>query len=119
VTVDAEQSMKEKGFTTLSNILPKEFQKHRKWCHVFITDCADTAAKLGRKKYNVANKFKFSIYTAVLDISLFQYSPEVWKRAQALPSVSFVISYCIHFGTYLSHHVKSIGMDDDDVEMEI
>jgi hypothetical protein len=101
VTVATEHSMNEKGFTTLFNNLPKKFQKDRKWCHIFVTDCHDTAAKLGRKKYTVANKFKISVHTAVLDIALFQYSPEVWKHAQ-VPSVSLVMSYCIHFGTYLS-----------------
>jgi hypothetical protein len=95
-TVAATHSVKATGFKGLESNLPKLFQKHRRWSHVFVTDQHDTAAKLRRKNYRVADEMDISIgiYTAVLDISLFRYDydPEVFIRAE-VPQVG--ANYCI------------------------
>ena len=82
------------GFNGLQKNLPKEFGESRRWSHVFITDNEGTAAKLGRKKYTIANEkgIPINVYTAVLDISLFQYDPEVLERSE-VPQVG--ANYCI------------------------
>lgn len=67
----------------MEQCLPKRFQRARSWCHVFVTNHSDTAAKLRKKTYTVADEMKISIYTAVLDLSLFKFSPEVLNRAKA------------------------------------
>ena len=84
VTVAATHSVKATGFERLKKYLPKKFKESRRWSHVFVTDHDDTAAKLRRKNYTVADEtgISINIYTAVLDISLIQYDPEVLKRAK-------------------------------------
>ena len=84
VTIAATHSVEATGFKWLQSYLPKKFKDSRRWSHVFVTDNEDTAAKLRRKKYTVADEtgISINIYTAVLDISLFQYDPEVLKRAE-------------------------------------
>ena len=49
VIIAAKYDLKEKGFESLIKNLPSEFQKDRSWCHVFVTDRNDAAAKLGGK----------------------------------------------------------------------
>jgi hypothetical protein len=83
VTVAAEHDVKEEGFKKVKQDLPKQFQKARSWCHVFVTNRHDTAAELGRKTYTIADKMDISIHTAFLDISLFKFTPEVLKHAKA------------------------------------
>ena len=102
VIIAATHSMKKQGFDSLIKNLPPEFQKNRSWCHIFVTDRQDAAAKLGKAKYPIPSKMKILVHTAVLDISLFQYRPEVLKRA-TIPSVSRRKLLYNHFGTYLSH----------------
>ena len=84
VTVAADHSVKAAGCAGLKNNLPKKLRESRRWSHVFVTDNEDTAAKLRSKNYTVTDETGFSvnIYTAVLDISLFQYGPEVLKHAK-------------------------------------
>jgi hypothetical protein len=89
VTVAAKHSVNTKGFETLERLLPKKFQKARKWCHVFVTNHPNTALQLRKMTYTVGERtgLDFSIHTAVLDISLFTFPRDVLNRAMA-PSVS-------------------------------
>ena len=93
-TVAADHGVKATDFEGLKKNLPKEFQESRRWSHVFVTNNEDTAAKLRRKNYTVADEtgISINIYTAVLDISLFQYDLEVLKRVE-VPQVG--ATYCI------------------------
>jgi hypothetical protein len=100
VIVAAKHSVNAEGFEKLQKYLPKRFRKARSWCHVFVTNHPDTAAKLRGKTYTVADEMDISIHTAVLDISLFNFPPEVLNYAKA-PNVSR--RYCIFvFGTVLT-----------------
>jgi hypothetical protein len=115
VTVAAKHDIKDKGLESLTNNLPPGFQKDRSWCHVFVTDRNDAAAKLGGKNYPVPDKMKILIHTAVLNISHFQYHPEVLNHA-TVPSVSRRKLLYNHLGTYLSHQGESDEIDV--IEME-
>ena len=115
-TIAAKHTVNPEGFDRLMKNLPDGFHKKRSWCHVFVTDRDDVAAKLGRKHYVLPSKMKILIHTAVLDISLFQYHPKLLKRA--IPSVSRRQLLYNHSGTYWSHQresdeVDAVGMDID------
>ena len=112
VTIAAEHSIKVKGIQSLVKNLPSQFRKARNWCHVFVTDDYDNATKLGRAEYAIADKMNISIYTAVLDISLFRYPPKVLTFA-TVPNGSRRKLLYIHFGTYLGHQFESVGMGID------
>ena len=116
VTVAAEHSMKDKGFQKLEDNLLPTIKKNRSWHHVFVTDQTETASKLRRKKYPVAEKREIQVHTAVLKISSFKLSTEDFNRAMA-PSVSRHELLYIHSGTNQSHQGESVGVDD--IEMEI
>ena len=75
VTIAATHTVNHKGFDSLMKNLPDGFHKKRSWCHVFVTDRDDVAAKLGGKHYVLPSKMKILIHTAVLNISFFQYHP--------------------------------------------
>ena len=116
VTIAAKHSVEEKGFERLEAYLPKKFQK-RSWHHVLVTDRSDTADALRQMKYSVTEKRKIKIYTAVLNISLFNFPHEVLNRAKA-PSVSRHELLYIHSGTNRSHQGESVGVDDIEMEIE-
>ncbi|KAI0283051.1 hypothetical protein BGY98DRAFT_952734 [Russula aff. rugulosa BPL654] len=93
VTVAAKHSVNTKGFETLERLLPKKFQKARKWCHVFVTNHPNTALQLRKMTYTVGERtgLDFSIHTAVLDISLFTFPRDVLNRAMAPSDVEMEI----------------------------
>ena len=100
VTVAAKHSVDAEGFEKLKKYLPKRFQKARSWCHVFVTNHPDTAAELRGKTYTVADEMNISIYTAVLDISLFKFPPEVLNHAKA-PRVNVGVTVSSFWVQYL------------------
>ena len=118
VTVARKHSVKPGGFNNLKKYLPSKFQANRHWRHVFITSHPDTAAKLRAKKFIVAQENKISIYTAVLNISLLQFTHEDLDFA-ITPSVSRRKLLFIHFGTYLSLQFDSFVLDSIEMEAEI
>ena len=101
VTVAAKHSMKTEGFKKLAQYLPKQCQKARRWCHIFVTDHCDTAAKFRQNTYTVAKEWNVSVYVAVLDLSLFKFPPEVLNHAKAP-----------------RHWDKSVGMDAIGMEID-
>jgi hypothetical protein len=116
VTVAAKHSMNEKGFESLLTNLPPNFQKQRSWHHVFVTDHPDTAVKLRKKKYQVAENMKIQVHTAVLNIQLFNYSPEVLNCAR-MPSVSRHGLLYIYSGTNWNQG-KPVGIEMDSMEVD-
>ena len=81
--------------------LLKRFQKARRWCHVFVTNHCDTAAKWREKPYTVADEMNISIHTAVVDLSLFKFPREVLNHAKAP-----------------RHRYESVGMDAIGTEID-
>ncbi|KAI0265733.1 hypothetical protein BGY98DRAFT_1034491 [Russula aff. rugulosa BPL654] len=77
----------------VTRLLPKKFQKARKWCHVFVTNHPNTALQLRKMTYTVGERtgLDFSIHTAVLDISLFTFPRDVLNRAMAPSDVEMEI----------------------------
>ena len=71
VMVNTKHDAKLGGFDTLRTELRDKFLKRRSLCHVFITDQSNTAAKLRAKNFAAADELNISIYTAVLNISVF------------------------------------------------
>jgi len=116
-TVSAKHDMKPIGFERLKKNLPDAFQKVQSWCHVFVTDRDDAAAKLGRKRHPVPDNIKILIHTMVLDISLFQYDSDALHFSK-VPDVSRRKLLYNHFGTYLSHQVETDRMEVDNEEGE-
>ena len=120
VTVSAKHTMEPKGFETLRKYLPKTFQDRRHWIHIFVTDHHETAAKLGKTQYTVPNGMKISIYTAVLEKPLFNFTRQDLERIKVLvrPSVSKKILH-IHFVTYLGNQDEdeSVEMDTDGMDV--
>jgi hypothetical protein len=69
VTVASSHTAKLEGFASIKASLPSQFQKSRKWCHVFLSDDAEKARRLRSAKYSGMKKENISIYSGVLDFS--------------------------------------------------
>jgi hypothetical protein len=75
-TVSSKHSMSPKGFRRLKEYLPKRFERARTWRHVFLTDLEKNAPSLRAQYHKVADRKNISIYSAVLDVSKFNFSSE-------------------------------------------
>ena len=75
-TVASTHSTKEQGFLMVKNNLPVRFRRNREWCHLFITDLADTADALRRTHSEVLDNMGIRIYTAVLDVAALNFTRE-------------------------------------------